>query len=99
MAEQHAAKGNVTLLRVSPHYGYGPPGDHLDAQVVITIDTQPGMAFGFNLTAGSPELPSQLAMLATVRDAYIHKLPIGFGYSIEQGKKTGLIFTIDLASQ
>lgn len=67
--------------------------------MIITTDTKPGMAFGFNLTACSPEWSSQLAMLATVRDAYIHKLPIGFGYFIEQGKDTGLINNTDLTSE
>jgi hypothetical protein len=91
--------GKITYIRVSPHGGYGAPQDHLNTQVVIKLDTKPDMAFGFELTAGSPDLPTNLAMLSILRDAYIHKFTISIGYWIEELKNTGVIDVIDLADQ
>jgi hypothetical protein len=57
----NTTKGIIAFIRVSPTYGWGPPQDHLNTEVISCLDTHPETAFVFELTAGSPDLPTQLA--------------------------------------
>jgi len=71
----------------------------LTTQVIFQLDAYNDRAFGFELTAGSPELPARLAMLSILRDAFIHKLTIGIKYSVVESNKNGYALMIDIASQ
>lgn len=89
--------GKLKHLRVSDSgtaQPYGPPGDTLTTQVVITLEGS-DRYFGFELRPG-PHLPSRLAMLATLRDAYVNNLTVGLGYNFQDGKKAGTIIRVDL---
>ncbi len=65
-----AAEGHITLLRVhDPGTGFGPPDDPLDADVIVTLDTEPEKAFGFKLRPGADQ-PDADGKLRTLRDAF-----------------------------
>jgi hypothetical protein len=65
-----AAVGRVTLLRVHDvGTGFGPPGDQLDGEVVVFLDSQPEKAFGFRLRTGA-DRPVAEGMLDLLRDAF-----------------------------
>ena len=66
----YANEGRVDFLRVHDvGTGYGPPVDALDAEAIITIDTAPGMAFGFTLRDDADEIAHR-GMLDTLRTAF-----------------------------
>ena len=52
---------------------FGPETDLLDAEVLITLDSKPGMVFGIRL---HDDEPSAREMIETLRAAYLGKLPI-----------------------
>jgi hypothetical protein len=65
-----AAVGQITLLRVHDvGTGFGPPGDQLDGEVVVFLDSQPEKAFGFQLRAGADRSVAE-GMLGLLRDAF-----------------------------
>jgi len=64
------AEGTVTLLRVHDvGTGFGPPGDFIDVEVVIEMDSQPGKAFGFQLRNDANEAAHR-GMLDLLRIAF-----------------------------
>ncbi len=65
-----AAVGRVTLLRVHDvGTGFGPPGDRLDGEVVVFLDSEPEKAFGFRLREDA-DRPAAEGMLGLLRDAF-----------------------------
>jgi hypothetical protein len=65
-----AVSGRITLLRVHDvGTGYGPADDLLDAEVIITLDSAPGMAFGFQLRNDSFG-PQRQGTLRLLRSAF-----------------------------
>ena len=48
IGESATVEGLVTMLSVQDgRRSYGPPGDTIDADVIVQLDTMPGYAFGF----------------------------------------------------
>jgi hypothetical protein len=91
------ANGHLRFLRVNDlGQGWGPPNDAIHTEVTTGLDTVPDMAFGMEIRDGDPNLPSRLAMLAVLRDAYVHKLPVGIAYDIVEGKKNGILRRVQL---
>jgi hypothetical protein len=83
-------KGKITLLRANDlGHVWGPPGDRLETEVVVRLDSAPDMGFGIDLKPGDQNLPSRLAMLSLLRDAYVHDLTVEIGFNIDEGKKNG----------
>jgi hypothetical protein len=91
--------GKIKHLRVNDlGHVWGSGNDKLNTEVVVQLDTAPeDEAFGFEIRADDPNLPSRLAMLSVLRDAYIHKLTINLGFDIDPGKKCGNLRRIDLS--
>ena len=88
--------GKINFLRVSEQGNiYGAPGDQLDTEVVVKLDSAPDLAFGFELRPSDQNLPSNLSMLSILRDAYIHQLTVGLAYDIESGKKQGHLCRVE----
>ena len=66
----HAAEGRLSFLRVhDAGTKFGPPGDQLDVEVVVRLDTRADMAFGFQLRPDSSEA-TRKGMLDTLRTAF-----------------------------
>ena len=89
--------GQIHHLRISDSGAapsYGPPDDRLTTEVVVVLEGS-DRYFGFELQPG-PNLPSRLAMLAAVRNAFFNGHEIGFLYSFEDGKKASRILRLDL---
>ena len=70
--------------------GWGPPQDHIDVEVVIRLDSQPGKAFGFQLR-DNVNLPARQDMLDLLRDAFNNDRIVIIDYSIEAGKNNGFV--------
>jgi hypothetical protein len=85
------SQGRLTMLRVHDvGTKYGPPSDQIDVEVVIQLDSRPGMAFGFQLRGGTNALAHQ-GMLDLLRDAFENRWVVNIDYSLDQGKKNGVI--------
>jgi hypothetical protein len=66
-----ALEGKVTLLRVHDvGTGFGPPGDRLDVEVVLRLDTRPDESFGFQLRDDGNEA-ARRGMLDLARDSFV----------------------------
>jgi hypothetical protein len=82
--------GKIKFLRTNDvGHVWGPPNDAMHTELTIVLDSAPDMGFGFVLRTGDDNLPSRLAMLSMLRDAFIHNLTIGIAYDLVEGKKNG----------
>lgn len=74
------AQGRVSFLRAHDvGTGFGPPTDHIDVEVVVQLDTEPGRAFGFELRADGEE-GARRGMLDTLRTAFNEGRPVSIDY-------------------
>jgi hypothetical protein len=89
-------KGQIKFLRVGdPTNVWGSPNDAMHTEVVVILDSHPEIAAGIQLEDGDPGLPSRLAMLSVLRDAYVHKLQVGIAVDLPEGKKNGTLRRVE----
>ena len=70
-----AVKGKVALYRVQAEGMKLGEGKNLtDAELFVSLDSNPKMIYSLQLKSGSPA--SNSVMAATLRDAYVNKLPV-----------------------
>ncbi|MGH8594417.1 MAG: hypothetical protein ACREV3_11325 [Gammaproteobacteria bacterium] len=87
------AEGKVTLLRVHDvGTGFGPPTDFIDVEVVITLDSQPGKAFGFQLRTDANR-DARRDMLNLLRDAFNQDRRVRIDY-FRTGVRNGRIIRV-----
>ena len=67
--------GRVRMLRAHQRGGYGPLLDHLDADVVVHIDSRPGDTFGLRLTPDEG-LPAARGAFVSLRRALVTDQPV-----------------------
>jgi hypothetical protein len=85
------ASGKLTLLRVHDvGMKYGPPNDQIDVEVVIKLNSQPDLAFGFQLRTDQNQ-PVRQGMVDLLRDAFNHNWTVTIDYEIDPDKKNGVI--------
>ena len=75
---EHAAmmtkSGKISLFRAQiKGLEIGPPNDRLDAEVLVTLDSQPDLVFGISY---HQEDPAARTMIETLREAYLHDIPV-----------------------
>jgi len=93
--------GKIRHLRVTDMTagGFGPEDDRLHTEVVVVLDElDQAAAYGFELKAADPHLPSRLAMLSVLREAYVAGRTVGLAYYIEEGKHKGRLVRVDIGS-
>jgi hypothetical protein len=93
-APAHAAfiemSGKVNLIRVQDTGQlFGPPGDVIDADVIFTLTTQAGKAFGFQLRPGTNELARD-GMLDLLRDAFQNNWTVVINCTVDPGHNNSL---------
>jgi hypothetical protein len=90
-------KGRIKHIRMCstgyPH-SYGSPDEPLDSEMVVILENS-DRYFGIEIRPG-PDLPSQLAMVSAIRDAYFRGVEIGFKYEYGEFSHAGKIMWIDL---
>lgn len=85
------SSGRVSLLRVHEvGSGYGPANDFIDVEVIVWLNTKPGMAFGFQLRDDANR-PARQGMLDLLREALAHDYIVTIDYNITPGKNNGVI--------
>lgn len=68
-------KGKVNLYRVQVQdMNLGEGQDKADAELFVTLDSNPEMVYTLELKSNSPA--SNKVMADTLRDAYVNKLPV-----------------------
>jgi hypothetical protein len=88
------ASGRIAVLRVHDvGTKYGPPTDQIDVEVVVTLQNQPGKAFGFQLR-GDGNQQARRAMLDLLRDAFAANLPVSMDFNIQPGKNNGVVIRV-----
>lgn len=84
-------RGRVTMLRVHDvGSGYGPQSDFIDVEVVIQLDSAPGMAFGFTLRNDANAIAHE-GMLRLLQAAFEKNWTVTIDYWITPPKKNGVI--------
>jgi hypothetical protein len=90
-----AAEGKLTFLRVHDvGTGFGPPGDSINVEVVIQLDTHPGKSFGFQLRTDDQEY-ARKGMLDLLRDAFNEDHRVRVDY-VRTGIRNGEILRVML---
>jgi hypothetical protein len=88
------AAGKVTLLRVHDvGTAYGPPGDVIDTEVIFTLSTSPGKAYGFQLRSGTNQLAHQ-GMLDLLRDAFTNNWTVVTDFTRDPVKNNGVAIRV-----
>ncbi len=84
--------GKVAMLRVNEVGDrYGPPGDNMEVEVVVRLDTMPDReASGFKLRNDGSQ-PVRQGMLDLLRDGFNNGWRVSFDHEIANGKTKGLI--------
>lgn len=79
--------GKLTYLRCNDiGHQWGSGSDVLYTQVIVRISALPSHAFGFDLRPGDQNLPANLAMLAVLRDAFVHNLDVSIAFHADGNK-------------
>jgi len=87
------ARGKLTMLRVHDlGTKFGPSRDQIDVEVVIKLDSQPDMAFGFQLR-NDRNFPAHKQILDLLRQAFNNNLYVFIYYKIKQDRKNGVIIS------
>ena len=77
--------GTINYLRVHEvGTGYGPPNDHLDADVIVRFDGDEPRAYGFKLR-NNDGLPVAQAMFALLQDAFNAGTPVTIDFAEVDG--------------
>lgn len=88
-----AVEGNLSFIRVHDvGTGFGPPGDQIDAEVVVRLDTEPDKAFGFQLRSDSNEAARE-GMLDILRTAFNRNKRVRLDY-LRTGLTSGVIIRV-----
>jgi hypothetical protein len=97
MADYIATTGTITYLRVHERGSkYGPPGDQLDAEVIVKLQGS-NDAYGFQLRADA-DLPVRQAMLDLLRDAFRSRRPVRLEYEDRAGRSNFRVHRLTLQS-
>ena len=86
--------GKLTLLRAHDRgTKFGPPGDQIDVEVVIQLDSEPGKAFGFQLR-NDAQGPARQGMLDLLRDGFNHNWTVNIDYDLVPSRQNGVIIRV-----
>lgn len=89
------ATGLITKFRVQEQGMEIGQGDQaLDAEVLVTLDTQPDMVYGLRLHGSSPATEE---MIETLRQAYIKGVPVTLQHPTTPGKQHVKISFVELS--
>ncbi|MDH5545299.1 MAG: hypothetical protein OEZ43_06880 [Gammaproteobacteria bacterium] len=87
-------KGKITMFRSQQqNLEIGKNGDFLDAEVLVTLDSQPGKVFGVRLH-GESEANAQI--VETLRSAYMNNRPVVLQHRLDVGKNNLQIIWVQL---
>jgi hypothetical protein len=82
---QVTLSGKISLFRAQIQgLEIGPPNDRLDAEVLVTLDTRPDTVFGISY---HKEDPAARVMIETLREAYLHDMPVTVQAPMMPGRK------------
>ena len=88
-AEIVNTSGRISTLRVhDAGTKYGPQNDQIDVEIVVTLHSQAGKAFGFQLRNDGNQA-ARRGMLDLLRDSLAANLPVSLDYDINPGRKNG----------
>ena len=86
--------GKIATLRVHDvGTKYGPASDQIDVEVVITLNTETGKAFGFQLR-NDGNRPVRSGMLDLLRDAFNNNWTVNIDYNSNPGKKNSVLIRV-----
>jgi len=90
-----AVEGRLSFLRVNEvGAGFGDTADHLDAEVIVKLDTHSGESFGFKLRRDKNE-KTHKRMLGVLRDAFNNGQLVHMEFS-RTGRTTGRIVRVSI---
>ena len=92
----HAAivTGKITLFRTQIEgLELGPADDKLDAETLVTLDSQPGKVFGIRHHEESAAVE---AITDTLREAFLHDMPVTIQHGVAPGKNNLKILWVQL---
>lgn len=89
---QMIVSGKITLFRVQiKGLQFGPANDRVNAEVLVTLDSKPGMVFGV-----AEDEPAASEMTATLREAYLHGMSVRIEVPMDPARKNLKIIVVEL---
>ncbi len=86
--------GKIELLRVHDvGTKFGPPGDVLDAEVIVKISTDTSSSYGFQLRQDK-YLPAREGMLQLLMDAFRNNWTVHMDWDAKTGAKNRRAFRV-----
>ena len=73
----------------------GPEDDRLDAETLVVLDTYPDKVFGIR---HHDNIPATEAIVDTLREAYLHSVPVTIQHVIKPGKNNLKINWVQLGT-
>lgn len=93
-----AIEGMITFLRVHDvGTGFGPPGDRIDGEAIVKLDSDPDKAFGFPLRADRGE-EANVGMFKVLRESFRKDRPVRIEYEVTGIRNNQIIRVIGLPS-
>ncbi len=95
-SHQHGVNvsGKLTMFRAQiKGLEIGPENDRIDAEILVTLDSQPGHVFGIRY---HEQEPSTSVIVDTLRYAYLNNLPVTIQHKIAPGKNNLSIVWVQL---
>ncbi|WP_455198466.1 hypothetical protein [Kaarinaea lacus] len=83
-------KGKVSLYRVQVEgMNFGEGQEAAQAEVLVTLDSKPGMVYTLSLSDAKTKMPSAVnrEIAETLRTAYVNKLPVTLYHQINMKKQ------------
>jgi hypothetical protein len=71
----------------------GPENDRIDAETLVVLDSEPGKTFGIR---HHENIPATQAIVDTLREAYLHDIPVTIQHVIAPGRKNVKINWVQL---
>lgn len=82
---QETISGKIILFRVqTAGLGLGASNDFINADVFITLDSAPDKVFGVSTKSSDT---AAIEMIDTLREAYLHKMPVTIQSPLMPGRK------------
>ena len=86
--------GKIDLFRAQEKgLEIGSKEDYLDAEVLVTLDSQPGKVYGISVHDNDPSVN---AIVETLRQAYLNGVPVTLQHRIAPGKNNLKIIWVQL---
>jgi len=95
--QTYARTGTLASLRIQEiSEPFGPPGDTIDVEVIVALNTSGTENYGFQLRVDQTQVMRR-AMLDLLRDAYKNDWTVTLVYQKDPAKNNGILIRVQIS--